>query len=65
MEKALPNMLWDTLEYCFSNDIIDEMHPQITDIIKTLEGCRAHTAKEAIETYRHFCIEKGITPVPG
>lgn len=65
LEKALPNMLWDTLEYCFSNDIIDEMHPQITEIIKTLEGCKAHTAKEAIETYSHFCIEKGITPVTG
>ena len=32
---------------------------------KNSEGCRAHTAKEAIETYRHFCIEKGITPVTG
>ena len=64
LEKALHNMLWDTLEYCFSNDIIDDMCPRITGIVKTLEGCRAYAAKEAIEIYRHFCDEKNISPIP-
>lgn len=63
-EKLLHSALIEALDYCFSQDLYDEMHSRITAIIHTLASSRSLAAREAMTLYRYFCEEKGIHAEP-
>lgn len=59
-ENLLHSYLIETLEYCISHDLYDEMYPRIESITTTLSASRALAAREAMTLYRTFCDENRI-----